>query len=289
MKLAELFLIGQKRLAEAGIDGCQRDVELLLEYSLNRSRSSLLLYPEEEIPRVEVDTFLRYLARREQREPLAYIVNEQEFWSLPFYVDSNVLIPRPETEFLLETVFNRVKNSSLPAGRVLDLCCGSGIIAVILARELNLQVLAADISEQALAVTKKNSQRHQLENMVLPVRSDLFSAFPSKPQFSLIVSNPPYVSMQAINQGLQPEVAWHEPILALNGGQDGMEIIHKIYATLPNVLVSGGQFFMEFGFDQSKLVKDLFSAPTGGGLSFSHVEIHHDYAGLDRVLHAVAS
>ena len=289
MKIAELITLGTGRLAEAGVDCPQRDAELLLEFSLGKSRTQLLLSHHEELKAELIQQYYYLLARREKREPVAYITREQEFWSLPFLVTPDVLIPRPETEFVLESVFSCLKNIPLPEGRILDLCCGSGIIAVVLARELQRKIVAVDISERALLITRHNSIRNQTADLVAPVRSDLLTGLVPQPRFALIVSNPPYVSASAMEEGLQPEVAWFEPHLALDGGRNGIEVIQRIRRALPDALVPGGQFFMEIGYDQGAMVAELFHETGDDERSFQHVEILQDYAGKDRILHAVLS
>jgi release factor glutamine methyltransferase len=231
--------------------------------------------------------FIRLLARRKKREPLAYILGEQEFWSRSFFVNPAVLIPRPETEFLLESVFAEVKSErGLVEGAVLDLCCGSGVIAIILALELRLPVVAIDLSAAALQVTRRNCRKHGVEQLVKPVRADLLSALRNECRFSLVVSNPPYVSSPAIANDLEPEVREHEPWLALDGGEQGLDLIQRIRDELPRILAPGGQLFMEIGYDQGAAVTEMFAAHNVGLRDFHQIRILKDYAGRDRVLHA---
>ena len=169
---------------------------------------------------------------------------------------------------------------------MLDLCCGSGVIAIILALETGRSVTAVDISAPALQVARRNAIRHQVADRLALVQADLFSAFSPRHIFGLVVSNPPYVSRQELRDRLQPEVMHFEPHLALDGGVDGLDIIQRIRMTLPRVLKPGGDFFMEIGADQGLAVMQLFSGDDTGEKIFERVEVLQDYSGRDRVLHA---
>ena len=285
MRVVDLIRFGVNRLEVAGVEQAALEVELLLGFCLEKSRSGLFLAARVEVNERQEQKFLSLLARRASHEPMAYILGEKEFWSLPFLVTAAVLIPRPETEFLLEAVFAAMKNGQWQPGPVLDLCCGSGVIGIILAREMGRIVTAVDLSTQALQVTRQNAIRHQVVDRLALVQADLLSAFVSRPYFSLVVSNPPYVGEQELRDGLQPEVACFEPHLALNGGAGGLDIIKRIRTTLPHVLRAGGEFFMEIGAEQGPAVMQLFTNDDGEQ-TFERVEVLQDYSGRDRVLHA---
>ncbi len=288
MRVRELLRYGDRVLRDAGISEPTTDVFFLLGHVVKKSRTALLLAAEEEMNDADVAQFRVLAARRAKREPLAYILGEREFWSLPFIVSPDVLIPRPETEFLLETVLERMHKRPLAVGKIVDLCCGSGVIAVVLARELHRQIFAVDISEKALAITQKNAIRHNVATQVMPLCADLCSSFAPQKSLALVVTNPPYVSTVALADEMQPEVVHYEPRLALDGGAQGMECIRRIRRMLPSLLVSGGQVFMEIGWDQGVAVRKLFLGDIPGDESkFTTVEILQDYAGRDRVLHAV--
>lgn len=283
MRVVELLREGVMRLGGAGVENAELEVELLLGACLHKNRAGLFLAAKEEVGSEAVVCFQKFLDRRVRREPVAYILGEKEFWSLPFWVTPDVLIPRPETEFLLETVL-RKRNVAAPPGAVFDLCCGSGIIAIVLALELQRDVVALDLSVSALTVAKKNAARHNVASRVQFVGADLLSAIALQPKISLLVSNPPYVSEVEIRAGLQPEVICFEPHLALNGGREGLEIIKRICRLLPLMLCPGGDCFLEIGADQGAAVLELLNerevAP-----SFEQVEIVQDYTGRDRVAH----
>lgn len=287
MRLAELLKYGIGELAKAGVPEYQLDARLLLENCLGISRTEVFLRGQAEVDGITQRQFLDFIERRKKREPVAYILGEQEFWSLPFHVTPAVLIPRPETEFLLDRVLALTLPANIEQGLFLDLCCGSGVIATVLAKETGKEVFALDISFAALQVARKNLYRHQMAGQVQLVRGDLLSAFrQTRDLFSLVVANPPYVSSLEIEKSLEPEVARHEPHLALSGGEDGLAVIREIRRQLTQVLRPGGQVFMEIGADQGEAVRNMFGAECNGIPDFCDVEILTDYTGRDRVLHA---
>ncbi len=286
MRVIDLVRSGVNQLDLAGIENPALEVERLLGFCLNMNRAGLFLAAEVEVDERQEQEFLTLLARRRGHEPTSYILGEQEFWSLPFLVTPAVLIPRPETEFLLEKVLAVTRHGQWQPGPILDLCCGSGAIGIILALEMRQAVTAVDISDPALQVARQNAIRHQVADRLSLVQADLFSAFAPCRYFSLVVSNPPYVSGEELRNGLQPEVAHFEPHLALDGGVRGLELIERIRKTLPLVLRPGGEFFMEIGADQGQEVMQLFSCGDIHDKTFERLEILQDYSGRDRVLHA---
>lgn len=287
MRVADLLAECSTLLKNAGVEQHELDGRLLLEFTLGKSRSELFLAAREILDSALVERYRELIARRAAREPIAYITGEQEFWSLTFTVSPDVLIPRPETEFLLEQVFSKTIKENFSRGSVVDLCCGSGVIATVLAKETGKQVIAIDISPEALEISDKNFERHQVVGSVQRIHGDLLAPMLEEGNCSLIVSNPPYVSREDVAYNLEPEVAQFEPHLALDGGKRGMELIRVIRKQLEEVLLPGGQFFMEFGADQGEEIIELFSGQVEGRSGFSTVEILQDYAGRDRVLHAI--
>jgi len=286
MQLIELLHLGEAELQSAQVPDYELEARLLLEHCTGKSRTKIYLDGGCEVQQQLIDTYLLLLERRKKREPIAYILGEQEFWSLPFFVTSDVLIPRPETEFLLDRVLALTLPENTHKGHILDLCCGSGVIATVLAKETGKKIYASDISTKALEVANKNFTRHCLESKVVLIQGNLLSPFSGAGIISLVVSNPPYVSSFDIVKNLEPEVAKYEPRLALDGGAMGLEIIKAIREELPVVLCPGGQCFIEIGADQGEAVKQLFLEKRGGLAGFQQVEILVDYAGRDRVLHA---
>ena len=199
-------------------------------------------------------------------------------------MNRHVLIPRPETEFLLEIALEQAKKLPKGVRNCIDLCCGSGVIAVVLARELQTKVLAIDCSPEALDVTRLNCKKHKVDDSVDVLCSDLFAAVDSSTGYQLIVSNPPYVTSGAIRDELDAEVADYEPALALDGGADGLECIRRIARDISEYLTPSGLFVMEFGAEQGEEVKNIFSAINSDGKYFEHIDIYQDYSGRDRVL-----
>lgn len=285
MRIIDCIRSAARELAEAGLPGGELDAQLLLGHCLGKSRTELYLAAETEIPPQPLERFTTMLGRRRQREPIAYILGEREFWSLPFIVTPAVLIPRPETEFLVEQVLTAVRKRQLPHGYILDLCCGSGVIAIVLALELERDIIGVDLSGEALAVARQNCGRHRVADRVALVRADLLAAFGGRGRISLLVSNPPYVSRREIREELDPEVAAHEPLLALDGGEDGLDVIRRIKAGLPGLMLPGGEVFVEIGAGQGGELLAMFAGEDETRRFFEHVEVVKDYAGRDRVLH----
>lgn len=288
MRFSELLEYGGRRLEAAGVEEYVLDARLLLEYCSRKSRTELYLDGATEVESTVLEQFLLLLGRREKREPVAYILGVQEFWSLEFLVSPDVLIPRPETEFLIEQVLKRTTPENLSKGIILDLCCGSGAIGLVLARETGRKILCTDFSRRALELAKKNQQRFGLAGTVTLLQSDLFECFLPAGQFSLIVSNPPYISQVELRNEVQPEVVEFEPNLALDGGPDGLDCFRRICSQLPQMLCPGGQVFMEIGAGQGRSVTDLLLQEADGGshVRFTEVEVLKDYSGRDRVVHA---
>jgi release factor glutamine methyltransferase len=289
ISVKELLQSGIMELERAGVTEACNDARLLLEYCLGKSRTQLFLSAESAVKSDKQMQFRKFIERRKLREPVAYIFGQCEFWSLPFYVTPDVLIPRPETEFLLDRVLSLAKGENISSGKILDLCCGSGVIAIVLAKETGERIVALDISKGALQVAKRNAHCNNVASAIDFVQADLFSGLLLKREFSLIVSNPPYVSRFDVDNNLEPEVAYFEPHLALDGGDKGMEVIQKIRYMLPLILKPGGEVYLEIGADQGADVGDLFRQKIESLPHFEMVEILLDYAGRNRVLHAVLS
>ncbi len=286
LSIREVLQCATTRLLEAGVDTPDLDSALLLGHCLKKSRTALYLMADVELEEHLKKNFLELLARREQREPLAYITGVQEFWSLDFMVSPATLIPRPETELLLEQSISAWREKDRPNGSILDLCTGSGIIAIVLAKELGQQVVAIDYSMAALQVARENARRHDVSHLISFVQSDLISAFQMVPQFSMVVSNPPYVSCQELMYDLMPEVELYEPHLALDGGDGGLHIIKQIHAQLPQVLCKDSVFLMEIGAGQGGAVSKIFSVKEKTGRNFRDLVVEKDYNNHDRIFHA---
>ncbi len=284
MTIREILQFAAAELSAAGIENSHVDAGLLLGEVLNSTRTQLYLDADTTVSEIHYLRFLEFLQRRQQREPLAYILGQQEFWSLDFIVSPAVLIPRPETELLVEEGLSLFQKHASGSGLILDLCCGSGAIAVILAKELAVPIIAADISEDALEIARQNAKRHSVEHLVSFVRADLLSSFCKQPLFSMILSNPPYVSADEMKKGLQPEVDLYEPHLALNGGTGGYDILRQIRRQAASRLLPGGSLCMEIGAEQGAGVLELFSGNPADTSCFVEARILSDYSGHDRIL-----
>lgn len=248
------------------------DAELLLAAALGKPRSFLRTWPERVVSREAHDLFDRYLARRVAGEPVAYILGRQGFWSLDLEVGPHTLIPRPDTELLVETAL-----ALLPASpsRVLDLGTGTGAIALALACErLSWQVLGVDRIPEAVALAERNRERLRLANVAFRA-SHWFSAVNGE-RFSLIVSNPPYIP--STDPHLKQGDVRFEPSSALVSGQDGLDDIRLIIDQAPNHLENGGWLILEHGFDQPDAVRDLLL-----GRGFTAVESRRDLGGHERI------
>ncbi len=284
MRVSQLLQHGFEELKSVGISNPELDVYILLGHVLKKTRTELLLAVEKTVSVDQEQHFINYLARRKGREPVAYILGEREFWSLSFYVSREVLIPRPETEYLLERVLGKIKNNKKLTGPVVDICCGSGVIAVVLALELKKNVIAVDISRGAINTARRNVLRHGVDKRITFIQSDLLTGLRMQARFSLIVSNPPYVVDHELEGSLEPEVVNYEPHLALNGGKRGLEIIKRLRVQVVEMLAPGGCFFMEIGADQGKEIRELFTTPYQESRPFDYFEILQDYSGRDRVV-----
>jgi len=217
------------------------------------------------------------------REPLAYIIGEKDFWSLPFAVSPGVLIPRPETELLIEKFLSLVDDCSTFRGSVLDLGVGSGIIATVLALELpGAEIVGVDLSSEALAVASRNLQRHGVGSRVSLVKGNWLNSIGTEGKFDFIVSNPPYVASSWSGR-LQPELGF-EPGLALYAGEDGMTAYNIIVPPCHHYLKPGGHLLFEIGADQEEMITKLFNTTPHLEL----LEIGKDYGGHPRTVVAKA-
>jgi release factor glutamine methyltransferase len=296
---------GTLLLEQAGIETARLDAECLLATVLGCARWQVILDQKRRLTPTQFGRYLRLLQRREQREPLAYLLRAREFWSLELSVSPGVLIPRPETETLVEAALavgrslQAARSSPAPGSsggdpsladepptpvglRIVDLCTGSGAVAIALARELpGARLFATDSSWRALRVARANAEAHGVADRVVLFRGDLWRAFggqaPTAP-VDLVVANPPYIPSGTI-QTLMPEVQW-EPRVALDGGPDGLRVLGEIILTTPPHLRAGGSLLLEIGADQAAAVIQLVEA-TG---RFESPRVLQDLAGRDRVV-----
>ena len=263
------------RLCAAGVAEPEADAQVLLAHALATSRAGVIAAARDPLGPAAAVRLESLLSRRAAREPVAYVVGVREFWSLPLAVDRRVLIPRPETELLVETALRRASH----ARRVLDVGTGSGAVAAALARELpRATVWASDCSLGALAVARGNCARHAPG--VGLIAGDLLAPVRGR-SIDLVVSNPPYVSEPAL-AAVAPEVREFEPREALAAGVDGLAVLRRLVADAARVLVPGGWLLVEIGAGQATMVQSLFQA-TG---CYTETVIAHDHAGIPRVVGA---
>lgn len=257
MKISAAIELAAKALRESGVPEPRREASSLLAFTLQKERSFLIAHPEHELTEQETETFEQYVNRRANREPFQYIVQRQEFFRLEFDVSPDVLIPRPETEILVETAIEILSGRENAA--ICEVGVGSGCISVSILHELPfVTAVGLDISDAALRIALSNAEKHSVSDRLILQRSDVFDSL-SAGEFDLIVSNPPYVPDNDLAT-LQIEVRSYEPAVALSGGVDGLSIIKRIVRESPDFLKPGGYLLMEIGFDQASKVRELFDA-----------------------------
>ncbi len=243
-------------LNESNTSSAVLDSELLLCSVINKPREYLLLNSYKKIDEISIKFFFNLVERRRNKEPIAYILNKKDFWKSTFFVDSNVLIPRPDTEILVEEALSYLaknKNSS-----ILDIGTGSGCIILSVLREVkNASGIGIDISKNAVKVANFNAKMHQLENRVKFIKSSVDNFFKGK--YDLIISNPPYINNTKLNY-LEKDIYKFEPAVALKGGNDGLSLIRKVIEKSSKLLKTSGKLILEIGYDQKfkieKLLKD---------------------------------
>ena len=269
-------------LAQAGIDSADADARLLIAHALDIERTTVLTHGERVLTPEEIQKIDALTARRFKREPVARIVGAKEFWSLALAIDLSVLVPRPETETVVELVLDSLVNDAMRGEslRILDIGTGSGALLLALLSELPRATgTGTDISEGALAVARANAERHGLAPRCEFINCDMATGLNGP--FDLIVSNPPYIARNEI-ASLEPEVRDYDPALALDGGLDGLDCYRAIAAEARRLLTPGGRLVVELGMGQEKAVRGLFS---GAGLTVG--EARPDLAGIPRALGAI--
>lgn len=267
-------------LESRGLENPRLNAELLLGHVIGLRRIDLYLNHQRPLLADELSTFRTLVKRRLAGHPLQYLTGEAEFFSLPFQVSSAALIPRPETEILVDAALKRL-GSMIPPLRVADLGTGSGVIAIALAVHLSeAQFWATDRSSEALRLAERNARRHGVEERIHFVSGDLFDPLRGQEgTFSAVVSNPPYVSSGHLAD-LPAEIQLHEPLIALDGGRDGLKVIRRVIEEAPQFLSVGGILALEVGAGQAPEVVTLMDS--AGGLS--HLQTIEDYAGVERVV-----
>ena len=281
-KQSEIWTIGsilkwtEQYFNDKGVESSRLDAEVLLSRVLGKERIYLYVHFDQPLQQMELGRFREMIKQRVKRIPVAYILGEKEFMGMDFSVSPAVLIPRPDTEILVENVIERLKK--LGNVHIVDIGTGSGAIAVsILANCLNVSGVAVDISSEALAVAKSNAVRHGVDMRLEFIKSDVYDSL-SAGQFDAIISNPPYIPDKDI-AGLEPEVK-REPYGALAGGKDGLDFYRRLIQEGIKFLKPNGFMAFEVGIYQAEDVADI-GRQTG---AFNHFEIIKDYGNIDRVV-----
>ena len=275
MKIKDALYEGNKILLYNNIEDSKLKLRMLLSHILNVKKEYLLIYDMQELDINLEKDFFEKVKRLSKNEPIQYIINSVEFMGINFYVDKNVLIPQPDTEILVQKTIEAFQ-SRKNIQKILDLCTGSGAIGVSLCKNLNnVQIVATDISENALNIAKKNAEKNKAK--IKFVKSDLFENI--NEEFDVIVSNPPYIETDVINT-LSEEVRY-EPILALDGGKDGLDFYRIIANNSRKYLKENGMLLLEVGYNQKKSVMNILKKS-----GFKNIECYKDLSNHDRVIMA---
>lgn len=281
MTLFQLLNEGIERLQSAGNPDAETDARQLLLAAFHLDTVHFLLnrmqeLPEEEASYTSIERYRKMVEARRGRCPLQQILGSQEFMGLEFYINRHVLIPRQDTETLVELVLEEQQNRE---AAVLDLCTGTGCIAISLAVKGGYhKVAAADISEEALKVARRNVEMHGCGEQIRLYQGDLFHALEPGMRFDIITSNPPYIPT-AVIRTLEPEVRDHEPVLALDGTEDGLLYYRRIASEAGQYLAEGGSIYLEIGHDQGDAVRALLEAA-----GYREIRVCKDLAANDRVV-----
>lgn len=293
----EMLTMGEKQLMDSDIADATRDCKILYCYMMDIPFSKIILEYQEVLQDRLCDKYFGLIDRRSKGEPVQYIMGSQEFMGLEFIVNENVLIPRQDTETLVEDALEIINTGTLRGEDmdvkrkewdILDLCTGSGAIGVSLARIANkVNVTCSDISEGAIKVAKENAQKHGVAKSVKFEQGDLFKPFSKhfrKQKFDMIISNPPYIKSSIIPT-LQKEVCEHEPLSALDGGESGLDFYERIVSGVGSHLRKSGVLLLEIGHDQGEAVSGLLSRNG----EFTSIRVLKDLANRDRIVFAKKS
>lgn len=280
LTLKQLYKVGTVKLAEEGIEEFSLDAWYLLEYVTGVSKAMYFAEPERAVSEENADRYMDCIRRRAAHIPLQHITGEQEFMGYPFCVNEHVLIPRQDTEILVEEAIQVMR----PKMKVLDMCTGSGCIVLSILKMCrekyymtDLQGIGADVSEEALKVARENGRR--LGVPVTWIQSDLFAKILEEEKYDVIVSNPPYIETAVIDT-LQEEVRLHDPYIALDGKEDGLYFYRRIISEAGKYLKTQGKLMFEIGCDQAEAVEELMK-----NAGYEQITVKKDLAGLDRVVY----
>lgn len=280
LSIAEAAREAAEALRLSGLPEARREAASLISHAISRDQTFLLTHPEHRLAPSDMSRLRSMVERRAAGEPLQYITGRQEFYGLEFEVTPDVLIPRPETELLVETALRLLDTGDDDAPLVCDVGTGTGCISIAILHERErARALGLDISTRALRVAARNATRHGVGARLKLIASDCFATLDfARPRFTMIVSNPPYVAEDAL-EGLQREVRDYEPRVALTPGGDGLRIIRRLLKDAPSLLLPGGHLLLEIGFDQHAAVNELIDARV-----WTLLDIHRDLQGIPRIV-----
>lgn len=287
MNQSQLLKLGKEKLKQENIEEAESKAKRLLEFVLQQSREETIRNSLEEVSEMQHKAYEEKLQEIIQGKPLQYITHLQEFMGLSFYVDENVLIPQPDTEILVGQALERIQSIQDRRVQILDLCTGSGAIAISIAKKMQgnaeeYQVIATDISDKALEVAQRNARQNQIQKQIQFLQSDMFSNLKER-EFDVIVSNPPYIETKVI-QTLSKEVR-KEPRIALDGGEDGLKFYRLILENARQYLKKEGYVLLEIGYDQGeKIIKLWKELKENCQLELITKEPIKDFGNNDRVM-----
>lgn len=277
MNIKQLLAEGTQILKNNNIEKPIMHARLLLEFILEKNREYLLVNENNEVEEMNKARYLESIERLADGEPIQYIKKHQEFMKLDFYVDNNVLIPRADTEILVEEAINLINNLKKTNLKVLDMCTGSGAIAVSIAKYIeNIEVYGVDISEKALEVARRNAEKNKVEKKCNFINSDMFKNILD--EFDIIISNPPYIKRKQIKE-LDKNVK-REPIMALDGGENGLEFYERLAAESHHFLKKNGILLLEIGYDQKIEVVNILESTE----KYYNIYSKKDLAQNDRIV-----
>lgn len=275
MKVEELLKYGKIELEKNKIEDASIIAKILIQHVLKIDKNKIIIEKEKKVEKIKEEEYKKYIKEIIQGKPVQYIINNQEFMKLNFFVNENVLIPQPDTEILVEKVLEIVKENM--ENKILDICTGSGAIGISLAYYLNKAKLTlADISSIALEISKINAKRNNVEEKIKFIKSDMFEKIEEK--YNIIVSNPPYIKTNIIPT-LDKQVQ-NEPYIALDGGKDGLKFYRILINEAPKYLEKDGILIFEIGYDQKKDIEDLVKE----NKNYKSMQVIKDLSQNDRVV-----
>lgn len=278
MQISKALALSKTQLAEVGISSSSLDATILLAFILNSNKEFVIFNGEKELNSEQEISFFNLIDKRKKFEPISHLIQKREFYGLDFFVNSDVLDPRPDSENLIELIleYQQNQNSSL---NILELGVGSGCLSITLLKNLTNSVgTAVDISEKALEIALRNAKTHEVDNKLQLLKSDLFANISPENLFDIIVSNPPYIPSKDISC-LQQEVKIYEPHLALDGGIEGLDFYKRIAELSKNFLKKDGKIFLEIGYGQKEDIEEIFNKN-----GFELTNVKKDLSNIDRAL-----